>query len=72
MCLNRIENREEMKQAVRERGWDHQFFDDLRAEEGNEYFSGSTAWYDDEKYILKCKGKYGNIIIGWEGVHDNG
>lgn len=71
MWLNRIENREEMKQSVREKGWG-QFFEDLSTEDGNEYFSGSTAWYDDEKYILKCKGKYGDIIIGWEGVHDNG
>lgn len=34
------------------------------------FFTCSQYWYDDSQYICKMKGANGDIIIGWQGIHD--
>ena len=35
-----------------------------------ELYACSTFWIDNSKYVCKLKGKYGDIIIGWFGIHE--
>lgn len=34
------------------------------------FYSCSSHWIEDEKYICKLKGTGGDLVIGWIGVHD--
>lgn len=29
-------------------------------------YNASTGWLNDAKYILKCKGEGGDLIVDWE------
>jgi hypothetical protein len=59
----------EAKNMVNEKGWDSftQYFE--KEYKGN-FYSTSTAWYEDSKYILKLKGGSRDLVIGWEGIHN--
>lgn len=46
------------------------FVKHLEKEYGYHFFSCSTAWLDDSKYICKLKGSHGDLVIGWEGIHN--
>jgi hypothetical protein len=69
MYFDKIINRDEMKAIVREKGWDV-FLDHMGEEEETSFFSCSTAWYEEEKYICKFKGAKRDMIVGWKGIHD--
>lgn len=59
---------EKAKELVDRDGWDG-FME--QQNDGRELYAVSQWWYDDPKYICKFRGKYGDKIIGWKGVHDN-
>jgi hypothetical protein len=67
-----IMSHESARQKVKEEGWDsflNMFQQDY---ESHNLYSCSTYWFnaDDPHYICKFRGTRGDIIIGWEGVHD--
>lgn len=65
-----ILNHSEAKNKVREFGWDA-FLKDFQ-DEYKEYdlYACSTYWENDHSYICKVRGSHGDLIIGWEGVHN--
>lgn len=72
MGLDFIMEYEAAKNQVKENGWDN-FLESFQ-EKFPSYDLGSvsTYWYNanDPTYICKMRGGYGDIVIGWEGVHD--
>lgn len=30
-----------------------------------DFYTVSTFWYEDSKYICKAKGQFGDLIVGW-------
>jgi hypothetical protein len=70
MYFDKFVNRDEMKGIVQEKGWDD-FLDHMSEQEETSFFSCSTAWYEEERFICKFKGRHRDMIIGWEGVHDD-
>lgn len=55
---------------VKENGWDS-FLEDFQKEyESYNLYSGSTYWVEDPYYLCKFRGTGGDVIDGWEGVHD--
>lgn len=64
-------NWESAKNIVREKGWDG-FLETFQTEHKElALYSCSTFWEDDKKYICKFKGAKGDLIVGWNGVHDH-
>jgi len=54
------------KWIVKENGFES-WFNFLKSKfPQKDIYSVSNAWYIDKKYICKAKGKYGDLIIGWE------
>ncbi|WP_077621275.1 hypothetical protein [Sediminibacillus massiliensis] len=54
------------KEFVKEEGMEG-FLDLLRSEYPNRDLYGcSTYWERDSQYICKARGKYGDVVIGWE------
>jgi hypothetical protein len=60
------------KQKVREEGWDSFLNDFQQQYDSYNLYSCSTYWFNanDPSYICKFRGTRGDVIIGWEGVHD--
>lgn len=56
------------KQIVNERGWDG-FVLFIEQQFHYSFFSCSQDWHRDSKYICKLKGRKGDVIIGWIGIH---
>lgn len=56
------------KTIVNERGWDG-FVLFIEQQFHFNFFSCSQDWYHASKYICKLKGRDGDVIIGWIGVH---
>lgn len=71
MNFDKIMDFKEAKAIIKEIGFEG-FTEMLDNEFGYEFFGCSTYWYDanDSKYICKLKGRKGDIIIGWKGIHD--
>lgn len=70
MGLDLILSHDTAKQSVKENGWDS-FLEDFQKEyESYNLYSCSTYWLDDPHYICKFRGTRGDIVVGWEGVHD--
>lgn len=69
--IDLVMNHDEAIMLVEEYGWDGflNYFNDKYV--NHNFYSCSTAWYDNSKYICKFKGSRGDLIIGWSGVHDN-
>ena len=67
MSFDFIMDYEKAKRQVDKKGWEGfmESFDD-----GEKFYSVSQYWYDDPTYICKMKGRYGDKIIGWKGVHE--
>jgi hypothetical protein len=45
------------------------FMNDLEEEYEYNFFSISTHWVDNPRYICKAKGSDGDVVIGWKGIH---
>jgi hypothetical protein len=61
---------EKAKQMVKDSGWDG-FMNHFEEEyPERDFYSCSQWWYEDSKYICKFKGGGGDLIVGWEGIHD--
>ena len=69
MYFDKFVNRDEMKGIVKEKGWDD-FLDHMSEQEETSFFSCSTAWYDEERFFCKFKGRERDMLVGWEGVHN--
>lgn len=70
--FDQILNHEGARQKVKDEGWDS-FLNQFQQEyESYNLYSCSTYWFDanDPSYICKFRGTHGDIIVGWEGVHD--
>ena len=61
---------EKAKGIVKEEGWDG-FLEHFEEAFDCSFFSCSTYWPDDSKYICKLKGMKGDKIVGWKGIHDH-
>lgn len=63
---DKIMNYNKAAEYVKENGWDK--FLELLKQENPRYnlYCVSTSWYEDNQYICKAWGKYGDLIIGWE------
>ena len=64
-----IMNHKKAKEIVKEKGFDG-FMGYFEEEYNYNFYSCSTYWEDDSKYICKLKGSKGDLIVGWEGIHD--
>jgi hypothetical protein len=70
MSLDILMNHEDAKRFVKEHGIEA-FVDSFESEFGYGFYCCKSDWWmDDPKYICKLLGRYGDIIIGWYGVHD--
>ncbi|MBT2696327.1 hypothetical protein J7E79_02610 [Bacillus sp. ISL-40] len=70
MGLDLIMSHDNAKQKVKEDGWDS-FLETFQKDyEPYKLYSCSTYWYDDSQYICKFRGVYGDVVIGWDGIHN--
>lgn len=53
---------------VANRGWDG-FVLFIEQQFHYNFFSCSQDWFENSKYICKLKGRNGDVVIGWKGVH---
>jgi signal peptidase I len=70
--FDKIMSHEDAKKVVKEEGWDSYLNLFQQEYESYNLYSCSTYWFnaDDPNYICKFRGTCGDIVIGWEGVHD--
>ena len=61
---------EKAKQHVDEQGWDSFLgsFQDQYEDRG--LYSVSMDWHESDEFICKFRGTDGDVIVGWEGIHD--
>jgi hypothetical protein len=71
MGLDFIMEYEQAKKRVKEEGFDGLLNDFREKYPSYDLGSVSTYWYDDPHYICKMRGGYGDVVIGWEGIHDH-
>lgn len=70
MSYDLFMNHKKAKKMVNKKGWD-EFFNHI-SDQYDDYnlYSCSQDWLDDKSYTCKFKGADGDVLIGWEGVHD--
>jgi len=71
MKFNMILNYETEKQIIERYDWELYLKVLQHRYPKNKLYAVSQDWYDDSRFICKARGTYGDIIIGWEGVHSN-
>lgn len=68
--LDFIMEHEKAKKMVDEKGWDN-FLEVFQEQySGHNLYCVSTHWHEDSKYICKFRGTGGDIVMGWDGVHN--
>lgn len=63
---------QEAKTLVDQLGWEGfvQRFNKEYEKQDYRFYACGKSWYDDPEYICKLRGQYGDLLIGWFGVHD--